>query len=233
MHPVSLLKNNSDVVWKILWLIFLLPALLLIWQYSTNTLGINPLQKLERTSGNTALLLLILTLCITPSRHYMAKFCILIKSKDGKRLADWNWLIRSRRMIGMYCFFYACIHAATYFFFDLALEWQWFVSDIMEKPYIMAGMTSFLLLIPLAVTSTNKMMRRLGANWRRIHKLIYLIAIITIIHYWWLTKVGVYEPWLYTALIVVLLAYRVLVKMRLINPNSADDGMEAARNKNS
>ena len=227
MHPVSLLKKKSKLIWNLLWVIFLLPIIITLYQYFNQSLGINPLQKLERTTGNTALLILIITLSITPARHYLAKFCTKIRSKDGKRLADWNWLIRTRRMIGLYCFFYASIHVTIYFYFDLALEWEWLISDITEKPYIIAGMLSMLLLIPLAITSTNKMMRRLGSNWRRIHKLIYVISITAVIHYWWLSKVGVYDAWLYTMLIVFLLGYRVLVKYKVINPNPADDGMEA------
>jgi len=227
MHPVTFLKNNSTLIWRILWGLFLIPALLLLWRYFNGTLGINPLQKLERTTGNFALLFLIITLSITPARFYLSLFCKKIKAKDGKRLADWNWLMRSRRMIGMYCFFYAVIHVSIYFSLDLAFEWKWLVSDIKEKPFIIAGMLTMLLLIPLAITSTNKMMHRLGKNWRRIHKLIYIISITAIIHYWWLSKVGVYDAWLYSLLVILLLTYRLFVKTGLINPNPADDGMEA------
>jgi len=227
MHPVSFLKKNAKAIWWLLWLLLLLPALLLIYQYIDQSLGVNPLQKLERTTGNLALLILIITLSITPARHYLTKLCIKLNSKNGKRLADWNWLIRTRRMVGLYCFFYACIHVTIYISFDLAFEWNWFISDIREKPYIIAGMIAMLLLIPLAITSTNKMMSRLGANWRRIHKLIYVISITAIIHYWWLSKVGTYDPLLYTAIIFLLLIYRVFVKLGIINPNPADDGMEA------
>jgi len=226
MHPVGLLKKHHKIVWWLIWFLLLLPAANLIYQYSNQSLGINPLQKLERSTGNTALLILIFTLGITPARHYLAKFCTTIRSTDGKRLADWNWLMRSRRMIGMYSFFYASIHVSIYFSLDLAFEWEWLISDIKEKPFIMAGMLSMALLIPLAVTSTNAMMRRLGKNWRRIHKLIYIISITAIIHYWWLSKVGVYDAWLYSLLIIFLLGYRVLVKFKFINPNPADDGME-------
>ncbi len=226
MHPVSLLKQHPLFIWRSIWLLLLLPAVTTLWHYYNQTLGVNPLQKLERTSGNTALLILIITLSITPARHYLAKICTAIHCKDGKRLADWNWLMRCRRMIGMYSFFYALIHVSIYFSLDLAFEWEWFISDIEEKPYIVAGMLSMILLIPLAITSTNRMMRKLGKNWRRIHKLIYIIAITAIIHYWWLSKVGVYDAWLYSLLIMCLLGYRLLVKFGFINPNPADDGME-------
>jgi len=226
MHPVSLLKKKSQFIWRMLWVIFIIPAIIVLWKYLNNTLGVNPLQKLERLSGNTALLFLIISLSITPARHYLAKFCTKLRCKDGKRLADWNWLMRTRRMIGMYSFFYAFIHVSIYFYFDLALEWEWLVSDIKEKPYIIAGMLSMLLLLLVAITSTNKMMRRLGTNWRRIHKLVYIVAVTAIIHYWWLSKVGVYDPWLYTLLVAFLLVYRLFVKTGLINPNPADDGME-------
>lgn len=227
MQPISLLKKKSHLIWNVLWFAFLMPLLYLIWHYQNSSLGINPLQTLERFTGNTALVFLILTLCITPARHYLAKLCTKVRCREGKRLADWNWLMRTRRMIGMYCFFYASIHVSIYVYFDLALEWEWLISDIKEKPYIIAGAISFLLLLPLAITSTNNMMRRLGKNWRKIHKLIYLISITSIIHFWWLSKVGVYDALPYTLTIIFLLGYRIFVKFKLINPNPADDGMEA------
>lgn len=226
MHPVSLLKKHHKLIWWIIWILLLTPVALTAYRYFNKSLGINPLQTLEQTSGNTALLILIITLSITPARHFLAKLFTAISSTDGKRLADWNWLMRTRRMIGLYSFFYALIHVSIYFSLDLAFEWQWFLSDISEKPYIVAGMISMLLLLPLAITSTDRMMRRLGKNWRRIHKLIYVIAITAIIHYWWLSKVGVYDAWLYSLLIICLLGYRLLVKYGFINPNPADDGME-------
>ncbi len=226
MHPISLLKNNFYLVWRILWAASLIPMIMLLWRYFNNSLGINPLQTLEQTSGNTALLFLIITLSITPARFCLTRLCKKINCRDGKRLADWNWLMRSRRMIGMYCFFYASIHVVIYFSLDLAFEWEWLISDLTEKPYIIAGMFSMGLLIPLAITSTNHMMRKLGKNWRRIHKLIYIISISSIIHYWWLSKVGVYDAWLYSLLVIILLGYRLLVKFEIINPNPADDGME-------
>ncbi len=226
MHPVSLLKQYHKTIWWLIWLALLIPAANLTFQYFNQSLGVNPLQKLERSTGNTALLILIITLSITPARHYLAKFCTAINCRDGKRLADWNWLMRCRRMIGMYSFFYAFIHISIYFSLDLAFEWEWLISDITEKPFIIAGMISMILLTPLALTSTNTMMRMLGKNWRKIHKLIYVISITAIIHYWWLSKVGVYDAWLYTLLIIFLLGYRLLVKLKIINPNPADDGME-------
>lgn len=227
MQLISLLKRQEKLVWRGIWLLSLVPALLLLLRFYTHGLGINPLQTLEKTSGNLALLFLIFTLAVTPARHYLTLICIKLRCKDGKRLADWNWLIRSRRMIGLYCFLYAVIHFSIYLFLDLALDWQWFFADLQEKPYIISGLISFILLIPLALTSTNKMMKLLGRNWRRLHKLIYLIAISAIIHYWWLTKVGIYDPWFYSLLIFMLLAYRILVKIKLINPNPADNGMVA------
>jgi sulfoxide reductase heme-binding subunit YedZ len=188
-------------------------------------LGINPLETLLRSTGKWALIILLVTLSMTPLRRALVKFSLYMHSSYGKRLSDWNWVIRLRRMIGNYAFFYGALHLFIFLHYDVDWDWLAVIEEVQEKPYILAGVLALLLLLPLVVTSTNKMMRLLGKNWRRLHMLVYPILIIALLHYWWQMKVGVFIPWPYTVLAVLLLGYRVVVRYGLFT-TTVDDGME-------
>ena len=162
------------------------------------SLGADPVKKLEHELGLRALQLLLLTLLITPLRH----------------LLNLTHLPRLRRMLGLFAFFYALLHFTVYLSLDLEFNFGAFFKDVAKRPYITIGLAALLLLIPLAVTSTNKMMRRLGRRWQKLHRLVYPIAILAVWHFWWQVKRDIREPLIYAAILALLLGYRI-VRARL------------------
>jgi methionine sulfoxide reductase heme-binding subunit len=175
-------------------LICLIPFADLLWRFITGNLGINPVETLQHGTGDWTLRFLIFTLCITPLRK-------LLKFPD---------LIRFRRMLGLFAFFYVCLHFLTYLgpdqSFDLAGMWK----DVAKRPYITVGFTAFVLLIPLAITSTTGWIRRLGGKrWQMLHRLIYFAAVCGVIHYYWLVKSDVRKPLFYGTLVAILLLWRL------------------------
>ncbi len=173
------------------------PALLLAWSTYANQLGPDPVAQLEHTSGLWALRFLLITLAVTPLRL----------------LTNWNWLIRYRRMLGLFAFFYATLHFTIYLVIDLGGFWAQIFSEIAKKPFITVGFAAWLLLIPLATTSTKAMMRKLGRNWSRLHRLIYVIGLLGVLHFLWQVKFGekiaVIEPVIYLGIYLLLIAVRV------------------------
>ncbi|HEX5046663.1 MAG TPA: protein-methionine-sulfoxide reductase heme-binding subunit MsrQ [Gammaproteobacteria bacterium] len=157
------------------------------------TLGGDPVQEVLEVFGKTALNLVLLTLCITPIR----------------RSTGINRLIAFRRLLGLFAFFYLVLHFLTYLFLDRAMEWGTILEDIAERPYITVGFAALLMMIPLAATSTNAMQKRLGRNWGRLHRLVYPIAVLGVVHFWWQVKLDVSEPLLYAFLLAVLLGARL------------------------
>jgi len=157
-------------------------------------LGPDPVARLLHTCGKTTLNFLLITLAITPVAQ----------------LTGWRDLIRVRRMLGLFAFFYACCHFFIYLVLDQELDWRGVIADIAKRPYITIGFTALVLLIPLAVTSTNRMQRRLGRRWQRLHQLIYVIAILGVWHYYWQVKRDIRLPLLYIGMLAVLLGYRLV-----------------------
>jgi sulfoxide reductase heme-binding subunit YedZ len=158
------------------------------------SLGADPVKKLEHECGKTALNLLLITLSVTPVRN----------------LTGLTQLVRLRRMLGLFAFFYAVVHFTIYLVLDLELNFRVLGADIVKRPYITIGFTALVLLLPLALTSTNGMMRRLGARWQRLHRLIYVIGALAVWHFYWQVKRDVREPLLYLGILALLLGYRVL-----------------------
>jgi len=156
------------------------------------SLGADPVKKIEHVLGKTALNLLLLTLLVTPVRH----------------IANLPHLPRLRRMLGLFAFFYVTLHFIVYLSLDLEFNWHTLWGDIAKRPYITIGFTALLLLIPLAVTSTNRMMRRLGRRWQKLHRLVYPIAILGVWHFYWQVKRDIREPLIYAGILAVLLGYR-------------------------
>ncbi len=172
----------------------LVPLGLLGWDAIRGNLGANPVEFFLRTTGVLTLLFLLVTLCVTPVRKYFG----------------WNNLVKFRRMLGLYAFFYGALHLVTYSIFDKSLSLSAIVADVRQRPFIAVGMLAFFLLIPLAVTSTGGMIKRLGGkNWARLHKLTYLIAILGVIHFWMIVKSDLFYPALFGIALAVLLFYRV------------------------
>jgi sulfoxide reductase heme-binding subunit YedZ len=158
-----------------------------------SSLGANPVEELLNTFGKSGLNLLMLTLCVTPIR----------------RSTGLNRLVAFRRMLGLFAFFYIVLHFLTYSLLDLGLAWDTLLVDIAERPYITVGFTALVLMVPLAITSTNGFQRRLGRRWVKLHRLVYVIAILGVVHYWWQVKIDIGDPLLYAVLLAVLLGVRV------------------------
>ncbi len=179
----------------LLFALALVPFGWLLWKGLADRLGANPIEAITRFTGDWTLRMLLLTLAVSPLRS----------------LCGWTWVMRFRRMLGLFAFFYALLHFATYLVLDQFFAWEHIVDDIAERPYITIGFTSFVLLIPLAVTSTNTMMRRLGGKrWQRLHRLVYATAVGGVVHFLWLVKADLREPLIYAVILALLLGYRLL-----------------------
>lgn len=185
-----------------LFAIALLPLAWLISRTLNNDLGANPIETLNRYTGDWVLRFLLITLAVTPLR----------------KLTGWNALLRYRRMLGLFAFFYACLHFLSFAWLDQNFVLADIVKDVIKRPYITVGFASFLMLIPLAVTSTNAMIRRLGAKrWQQLHRLVYAIGIGGVVHFLWLVKSDLREPLIYAVILTLLLGFRVWERMRRSN----------------
>jgi sulfoxide reductase heme-binding subunit YedZ len=171
----------------------LLPLLRLIGLGVSGGLGANPIEFITRSTGTWTLVGLLVTLSVTPLRRLTGR-------------AD---LIRYRRMLGLFAFFYACLHFVTYIWLDQFFDPAAIAKDIVKRPFITVGFSAFMLLIPLAATSTHVMMRRLGRRWQQLHRLVYPIALLGVIHYLWLVKKDLTEPLIYGAVLALLLTMRL------------------------
>ena len=194
MKPGS--KSFFRVAKPVVFALCLLPlALLTLRAFEVGGLGLgaNPVEELLHQLGRWGLKFLLITLAITPLRRW----------------TTWNWLIRFRRMLGLFAFFYVVLHFVTYAVLDQGLELALIVEDVIKRPYITLGMTGLLLLVPLAVTSTRGMMRRLGKRWVLLHRLVYLIAILGVWHFYWQVKLDTLDALTYALILVVLLATRL------------------------
>lgn len=193
MNPNS---KQQTYIKAALFVLALLPFLRLIWAVFTDHLGANPLEFITRNTGDWTLYFLCITLSVTPLR----------------RLFHLNWLLKMRRMLGLFGFFYASLHFLTFLWFDHFFDVAEMLSDVIKRPFILVGFCAFVLLIPLALTSTNKMIRRLGAQrWQWLHRLIYVIAMLGVLHYFWM-KAGKHDfaqPSLLGAVVAILLLMRV------------------------
>jgi sulfoxide reductase heme-binding subunit YedZ len=180
----------------------LIPFGQLAYNAYAGDLGVNPIDTITRFTGSWALIFLLATLAVTPLR----------------RLSGWNELIKFRRMLGLFAFFYASLHFSTFLILDHFFDWQRILKDIVKRPYVTAGFTGFVILLPLALTSTAAMIRRLGKRWQQLHRLVYLAAIAGVIHFYWLVKADIRRPAQYGAVLALLLGYRLTLKWRRSSP---------------
>ncbi len=181
------------------WILCLAPVGALVFRGLRSDLGANPIEKVLNSLGFWTLTLLLSSLAITPLR----------------RLTGLNWLIRFRRLVGLFAFFYVCLHFVTYLVLDQELDLAAALKDIPQRPFIAVGFVAFVLLIPLAVTSTTWSIRKLGGkNWNRLHKLVYISAIAGVIHFFWRVKSDYFEPQLFAGILALLLGYRVIVWLK-------------------
>lgn len=187
-------RTTIVILKSLTWAACLWPLALLVYGAVTNTLGADPTAKITFTTGYTTLLLLILSLAITPVRSLSPRL---------------SWLIRFRRLLGLFAFFYGTLHLLTYIALYAGFDVHAMIADIEKRRFITMGVTAWLLLVPLAATSTNWSIRKLGGKrWNRLHKLVYVAAICGIIHYWWQVKPGVLSPLRLTIVLAVLLLAR-------------------------
>lgn len=182
-----------------LFLVCLAPLAYYAWGVQADTLGANPIEAVTRGLGTWALNFLLITLTVTPLRKY----------------SGWAWLGRLRRMLGLFVFFYAVLHLSTYLWFDQFFDWAAIAKDILKRPFITVGMISFALLVPLAATSNAYAIRRLGGRrWQELHRSVYLIGLLAVLHYSWMVKADISKPLIYALMVCVLLGLRVWWRMQ-------------------
>jgi sulfoxide reductase heme-binding subunit YedZ len=198
---LTFIKNNptkkqiSGI--KVLAFIFcLVPLTRILWLGIADNLSANPIEFIERSTGFWALFILLATLTLTPIRLLTGR----------------AWQIQLRRMLGLFMFFYVCLHIITYVWLDFAFDWAAITKDIAKHPRILVGFAAFILSVPLAFTSTSAMMKRLGGRWKQLHQSVYFIAVLAIVHFWWLVKKDIREPLLYACILTVLLGIRIYYK---------------------
>ena len=175
----------------------LVPLALLLWDVYRQRVGANPLEFVTRTTGMLALVFLMISLAVSPLR----------------RITGLNWLVKFRRMLGLFAFFYGSLHVLTYVAFDRFFQLRTIPADVFKRPFIAIGMAAFLLMLPLALTSTDKMVKRLGGKrWLLLHRIVYLSAVLGVLHYYLLVKSDVRLPVTFAFLLAVLLGFRILAK---------------------
>ena len=189
-----------------MWLGGITPATWLIWRALTDRLGANPIEEILHRLGGTALILLLATLSVTPVR----------------RLTGWNSIIQVRRTLGLFGFFYLTMHFLVYAILDQTLDWEFIIEDLTERRYIIVGFTGWVLLIPLAVTSTKKWIRKLGKRWRRLHRLVYISTALGVVHFYWQVKADTYWPLVAIIVLVTLMLFRfqIWINRRPLGPGS-------------
>jgi methionine sulfoxide reductase heme-binding subunit len=179
----------------VVWALCLSPVSLLAWKATHDLLGANPLSEITLTTGHWTLYLLLTTLAISPLR----------------KITRLNWLIRFRRLVGLFAFFYGCLHLMTYLWFDKAFDVHEIVKDIYKRRFITAGMTAWILMLPLALTSSGASIRLLGGKrWQKLHRIVYFSAVAGVVHFWWLVKRDLTRPEIMAAILTLLLAFRIV-----------------------
>lgn len=214
------------------WFVFCvncLPAFYLLAEFYFQQLGINPFARLSHFTGHTAVLYLILTLLITPIRRWLTWLCRLFQCQTGKRLSDWNFLIKIRRQLGLFSFFYALIHFWIYLYLEQDLQWLWVWEDSQERPAVFIGFILLSIYLVLALTSPDWCRKKLGKSWRKIHRSVYVLALLVVAHLFYQEKSGNFWSFIYLGVFAVLLGHRVLVSANSSLRQANDDGMEAVR----
>ena len=189
------MSKRARIILKIaVWGVALSPLMLLFYRFITDGLGANPISYATHLLGDTTLRLLLASLAMTPIRL----------------LFGIGWQISLRRLLGLFAFFYACLHFTVWIAIDHFFAWEQMIADIVKRPYITVGVLALTLLVPLAATSTAGMVKRLGGkNWRRLHRLVYVLGLLGVLHYLWLAKKGVNDPFYYAGVLSLLLGARV------------------------
>jgi len=192
---LAALSAKSRILWLkvLIWLGAFMPVSRLIYLGFTDGLGANPVEFIERSTGTWALVFLLLSLGITPLRS----------------LTQQAWLIAVRRLLGLWMFAYACLHVTTYLWLDYQFDWADIVKDIVKHPYVLVGAAALLLTLPLAATSNQRAIKALKQRWKSLHKLVYVIGVLALLHFWWLVKKDVTEPVIYSLVFALLIMLRL------------------------
>ena len=186
--------------------------MLLLWDVYRKRVGANPVEFMTRTTGMLTLIFLMISLAVTPVR----------------KITGSNWVVKFRRMLGLYAFFYGALHLLTYVWFDRFFNLRSIAGDVLQRPFIAIGMTAFFLMVPLAITSTNKMIKRLGGKrWAKLHRFVYLAGVAGVLHFWLLVKSDTRLPLTFAFILFLLLGYRLL--MRFVPPSQPSGMMNTER----
>jgi len=187
-------RRQRVILKAAVWGVCLFPLALLLYQFWTDDLGANPIDHVTRTLGVWTLRILLASLAMTPLRL----------------LFGVSWPITLRRLLGLFAFFYVCLHFSVWIVLDHFFDWEQLIADILERPYITVGVLALTLLVPLAATSTAGMVKRLGAaTWKRLHRLVYVAAVLGVLHFLWLAKKGRSDPFIYAGVLAILLGIRL------------------------
>ena len=197
-HYLNMNKQKIILIKGAIWLLALLPLARLVWLSFNDDLGANPVEFVERSTGLWALIILLVTLTVTPIRLITGRV----------------WVIQLRRLTGLFMFFYACLHITTYVWLDFGFVWADIIKDIAKHPRILVGFGAFLLAIPLAATSNIYMIKRLKSNWKKLHQAVYLLAILAVVHFLWLVKKDLTEPLYYALALAILFGIRLYYKQK-------------------
>jgi sulfoxide reductase heme-binding subunit YedZ len=196
-----------------IWVSALTPAAWLVWRAIHGELGANPIEEVLHRTGWWGLVMLTSTLAITPVR----------------RLTSWHSIVRYRRLVGLFAFFYLTLHFSTYLVLDQWFAWEYILEDIAERPFVTVGFAAWLLLLTLAATSTRGWIRRLGVRWQRLHRLIYFASALGVLHFYWKVKADTREPLIFAAVIGLLLLARVPAVQRLVSRARPGSALRAGR----
>jgi len=191
-------RQTRWLVKPLVFILSLIPLLVLIWRGFQDELGANPVETLTHETGHWGLYFLLITLAITPI----------------KKLSGMLWLVGLRRMLGLFAFFYACLHLTVYTWLDQYFLWDAIVEDIFKRPYITLGFSAWLMLLPLALTSNRFSIRKLGTKWKKLHRLVYPATLLVVFHFIWLVKADYAEPLLYLIILTLLLLARLPIMFR-------------------
>ncbi len=189
---------SRRILKPVVFVLALVPAAWLVWAAFSSNLGVNPAETIQLQTGRWTLRLLLTTLAVTPIR----------------RVTGWNGVVQYRRMLGLFAFFYATLHFASYIVLDQYLAFDAMMADVIKRPFITVGFAAFVSMLPLALTSTKGWIRRLGRRWQTLHRLVYVAGICAVIHFIWKVKVVIGDPVLYASILAVLLGFRVVWTLR-------------------
>lgn len=186
-------RRRVIVLKAVTWLVCLVPLVWSIWLFWTGRGSVDPVEEWLHRSGKTAVIILVASLAVTPVRRW----------------TGWNDAQKLRRLLGLFAFFYAVVHLGVYLYFDQGLAWSFILEDVLERRFIFSGMVAFLLLVPLALTSTRGSIRRLGKNWVKLHRLVYVSMAAALLHYTWGQKADIRDPLIVSGIVAILLGARV------------------------